>query len=437
VIEPLVVIVSVDLSPSRRRSPTMRILLIPSLFLLCAACASVQQEGNTVHSFRKVVLSETFYAEGATYGDLNRDGVMDVVAGPFWYEGPHFRTAHEYYPPEAFDPEAYSDNFFAHVYDFDDDGWEDIFIIGFPGEDASWYRNPGAEGGSRWTRHVVFEGVDNESPAWTDLTGDGRPEIVAIHEGRYGFAEPDWNDPTQRWRFRPISSDEGWQKFTHGLGVGDVNGDGRLDVLEKDGWWEQPASLTGDPVWTRHAAAFGEGGAQMHAYDVDGDGDNDVVTSLVAHGYGLAWFEQVREAERVHFVPHVIMDDQPSDSAYGVRFSQLHAVELADMDGDGVLDIVTGKRHWAHGSSGDVDANAPPVLYWFRTVRNGAGGVDFVPHLIDDDSGVGVQLVVGDLNGDSLPDLVIGNKRMTAVLLHEREEVDAATGKDARPAPQR
>jgi hypothetical protein len=113
------------------------------------------------------------------------------------------------------------------------------------------------------------------------------------------------------------------------------------------------------------------------------------------------------------------MGDEPSDNPYGVKFSQLHAVELADVDGDGVLDIVTGKRHWAHGSTGDVDSNAPPVLYWFQTVRGAGGAVDFVPHLIDDDSGVGVQVVVGDVNGDDRPDVVVGNKRMTAVLLQQ------------------
>jgi hypothetical protein len=130
------------------------------------------------------------------------------------------------------------------------------------------------------------------------------------------------------------------------------------------------------------------------------------------------------------------MGSEPEDNRYGVKFSQLHAVEIVDMDGDGVQDIVTGKRYWAHGSTGDVDANAPPVVYWFRTVRDAAGGeVDFVPHLIDDDSGVGVQLVAGDLNDDGLPDLVVGNKRMTAVLLQERTSVDAAGWADAQPQP--
>jgi hypothetical protein len=412
----------------------MRTSALLLLILVGAGCLTTPS-GPVLHSFRKTVLSETFHAEGATYGDIDGDGVMDVVAGPYWYAGPEFTQRHEYYAPRAFDPEAYSDNFFAHVYDFDEDGSRDILIIGFPGEDASWYRNPGPGRGGEWIRYVAFEGVDNESPAWADITGDGRPEIVCIHDGHYGYVAPDWADPTSPWTFHRISPRGPWQKFTHGLGVGDVNGDGRADLLEKDGWWEQPVALAGDSTWRHHEADFGDGGAQMHAYDIDGDGDNDVVSSLVAHGYGLAWFEQVRESGGIRFVRHVIMDDEPSDNAYGVRFSQLHAVELADIDADGVLDIVTGKRHWAHGSTGDVDANAPPVLYWFRTVREGST-VTFVPHLIDDDSGVGVQLVVGDVNADGLQDLVIGNKRMTAVLHHEIRGVDDETWSAAQPRPQ-
>lgn len=401
-----------------------RTLLLTPLLLALTACAGAQA-GPVERTFHKIVLEEeAFYAEGATAGDLNGDGILDFVYGPYWYAGPDFQQRHEYYEPSPFDPEQYSDNFFAYVYDFDGDGWQDIFIIHFPGEEASWYRNPGEETGAHWERHIVMQGVDNESPTFLDLTGDGRPELVCIHQGRYGYARPDWSDPAAPWTFHPISEDGGWQRYTHGLGVGDVNGDGRLDVLDKDGWWEQPASLEGEPVWRRHEADFGGGGAQMYVYDFDGDGLNDVVTSLDAHGYGLAWYRQLpgaEEGDSPRFEQQLIMGDASQESPYGVRFTQIHAVELADMDGDGVQDIVAGKRYWAHGSTGDPEPDAPAVIYWFRTVRDGAGGVSFEPHLIDDDSGVGVQVVVEDVNGDGHLDVVIGNKRMAAVLLQQVE----------------
>jgi hypothetical protein len=216
------------------------------------------------------------------------------------------------------------------------------------------------------------------------------------------------------------------------MGVGDLNGDGRADLIEKDGWWEQPTSLAGDPEWTFHAQSFGSGGAQMHAYDVNNDGLADVITSLTAHSYGLGWYEQHREDGAIKFREHVFVNKEPGDSPYGVKFSEIHAIDLVDMDGDGVKDIVTGKRFWSHGRTGDPDRNDAAVLYWFRLVR-GASGVDFVPYLIDDASGVGTQVVATDINGDSLPDIVVGNKRGTFVHLHEKKTVTREEWEKAQP----
>ena len=131
----------------------------------------------------------------------------------------------------------------------------------------------------------------------------------------------------------------------------------------------------------------------MYAYDVNGDGLNDVITALAAHGFGLAWYEQYREGGEIKFREHIIMNKEPRENKYGVKFSELHAIDLVDMDGDGLKDIVTGKRFWSHGRTGDPDRNDAAVLYWFKLVRGADKTVDFVPYLIDDNSGVGTQVV--------------------------------------------
>ena len=415
------------------------ISIVPALIF--AATLTVSAEDHPFHSFKKIQLTDQFWSEGASFGDFNHDGIMDVAAGPFWYEGPSFQKRHEYYPAtnsfklkradgtELTIPgyegglgtnNAYSHNFLMFTRDFNLDGWDDILVLGWPGEDSSWYENPKGKEGP-WTRHVVLDVTDNESPTFADITGDGKPEIICSSKGSYGYAGPDWQHPNEPWKFHAISPNNKYQRYTHGLGVGDVNGDGRLDLLEKDGWWEHPKSLDGDPVWTFHKFAFGTGGAQMFAYDVNGDGRNDVITSLDAHGYGLAWYENVDDGQGgITFREHVIVNKEPKENKYGVAFSQLHAVALADVDGDGLMDIVTGKRFWAHGSAGDVEPNAPAVLYWFQLVRNQDKTVDFVPHLVDNNSGVGTQVTVGDLNGDKLPDIIVGNKKGVFVHLHAR-----------------
>jgi FG-GAP-like repeat len=372
--------------------------------------------------FEKQQLADKYYCDGVAVGDIDKDGRIDVIAGPFWYAGPDFQQANAFYPPVALDPaKSPSDSMFSMVHDFNDDGWLDILVLGrVHMHKAYWYENPGPPGTSLWKKHFVAERVKGESPTLVDITGDGRPELITHDERQWGWLEPDAKNPTQPWKFVPITQPGEWNQFYHGTGVGDVNRDGRLDLVLNDGWWEQPASLKDNP-WKEHKFVFSHdrGGAQMFVEDLNNDGKPDIISSLNAHEWGLAWFEQ-QSLDK--FQEHKIMGDRSELPQYKVAFTQPHALELADIDGDGLKDIITGKRLWAHGPKGDIEPNADPVVYWFRQVREPGQATRFVPILIDDQSGVGVQIVVADVDGDGLPDVLTTSKLGTFVFHQRRKE---------------
>lgn len=402
--------------------------LRPAKFIVLATFAATPILAAPAIRFTTHRLTDVFYAEGAAAADVNHDGKTDILYGPHWYEGPDWKKAHEIYPVVAFKPDNdYSKNFLSYAPDLNNDGWADYLVLGFPGDVAYWFENPKGQVGP-WARHDVLPVLDNESPTWGDLTGDGKAEIIGSSGGFFGFASPNTSDPAKEWPFQKISSQKAaGERFTHGLGYGDVNGDGRIDLLEKNGWWEQPKDARLE--WPQHKVQFsGPGGAQMFAYDFDGDGDNDVLSAEFAHGYGLFWFEnQGRDAGgEIKFEPHRILGSKPEENPQGVYFSQLHAIDLADINGDGVMDVITGKRYFAHGSKGDADPLAPAVVYWLETQPGKkSGDAKFIAHFVDDDSGVGTQVMAIDVTGDGLKDIVVGNKKGCHVSVARKAEVDA------------
>ncbi len=389
-----------------------------TLAIAAAACWAADPQ----FTFKKVRLEDQFYAEGAYYADFNHDGKLDVVAGPFWYEGPAFEKKHEVRPPKSFDPNGYSDNFLTFTGDFNGDGWADIFYAPWPGKEGYWYENPAGKDAT-WKQRLAFGCVDNESPMWGDVNQDGRPDLVFNTDGRLGYATYDPAKPDDVWQFHAITPKGSYHKYTHGIGFGDINGDGRTDFLEAKGWWEQPAKATADQTWTLHAFQFAPAAAQMFAYDVDGDGLNDVITAWDCHQYGLVWYQQTKSPQgEIGWQQHVILPPQPDVNSSDLRISQLHAIELVDMNGDGLKDLLTGKRFWAHGPKGDAEPDAPAVVYWFE-LRRGAGQTpQFIPHLVDNDSGVGTQVAAADLNGDGIPDVIVGNKKGNFIHLSQRAE---------------
>ena len=391
-------------------------------------------------SFQKLTLTSEYWCDGVNTADINGDGKPDIVAGPFWYAGPDFKTRHTFYDPV---PQALEKNptnsMFSFPYDFNGDGQIDILVLGrVLFHEAYWYENPGKEAvmkpDARWKKHFVSPRVFGEAPLFEDVNGDGKPEIVSISGQtandkikQWGWYAPDWSDPTKPWKFTPITEKAEFNHYYHGEGIGDINGDGRPDLVLNEGWWEQPPKgAPAGTLWKKHGFTFSDdrGGAQILVYDVNADGKNDVVTAMNAHGWGISWFEQQRDGSgSITFAEHKMMGTREDEAKYGVAFSQPHALTMADLDGDGLADVITGKRRWAHGPTGDVEPMATPVNYAFllRRDKSAPGGAKFIPRLIDDASGLGTQVVAADVNGDKVPDVLTASKLGTFVFLTKRK----------------
>jgi hypothetical protein len=249
--------------------------------------------------------------------------------------------------------------------------------------------------------------TNDESPLYLDTDGDGKRELVyGDAANRLSLARPQ-SDPLQEWKATAISQkgDADIQKFYHGLGVGDINKDGINDIVAPSGWWEGPKTQTSEP-WTFHPAPFGPAQAQMYVFDFDGDGDNDVVGSS-AHQRGIWWYEQLPDNG---WKQHLIDDS----------IAQTHALILADFSGDGLPDLITGKRYYAHNGR-DPGEDEPPELAWYELSRAGAGATPrWTKHLIDADSGVGTQFEVHDMNADGLLDVIVANKHGVYYFEQER-----------------
>jgi hypothetical protein len=376
-------------------------------------------------NYRIQRISDYYYAWSAAAADINHDGILDLVAGPFYYLGPDFQVSREIYPSQTsavgtqYTPAAV--NF---AFDYTGDGWPDVLVS--DGRPMTLYVNPKGEL-RRWDKYSVLPTASAEIAVFKDVDGDKKPDVVFVGGGAVCWATPDPAKPTEPWIVHQVSQQGYGVVAQHGIGAGDVNGDGRTDIVSPYGWWEQPAKGTPEGPWPYHPVKFGRwpragaspGGAELGVYDVNGDGLNDVVTVLEAHGFGLAWYEQKRDkGGAISFVEHIFADDYSSKIPGNVTFSEAHAATFADVDGDGILDFITGKRLHAHlDSFQDPDPMGPPVLYAFRTVRNpkASGGAEFKAEMIHNRSGVGSTVLGVDLNKDGRMDVVTSTDRGTFI----------------------
>ena len=372
-------------------------------------------------------VTSVYYGWGATTGDLNRDGNVDIVSGPFYYAGPDFTDRRRYRNGNIYNPESsFAPDMVNLAHDFTGDGWVDILST-LGNRNMELYVNPKGES-RRWDRFPVLPTISSEIVLLKDLDKDGKPEVV-FGQGAangYGVAKPDPVNPTAVWPVTRISA-PGQAVNGHGLGVGDVNSDGRLDIVVPTGWYEQPAGGITNAPWTFHEAVlgdssvFGSGGGEMGVYDVNGDGVNDVVAGS-AHNWGLNWFEQKKDGT---WTKHMIAGNFATENAGNVVFSESHAQRFVDVTGDKIPDMITGKRYWSEAGTNTMthmDPFGAPVLYIYRTVRDpkAPGGARFVPELVHNKSGIGSSFDVVDLNKDGRLDIVTATTFGTYVFFGQK-----------------
>ncbi|HET7698637.1 MAG TPA: FG-GAP-like repeat-containing protein [Vicinamibacterales bacterium] len=364
-------------------------------------------------------------AESVAVADVNNDGRLDIVSAESWYEAPAWtRRAIRAIPVAS----GYVDSFSDLPLDVDGDTFTDVIQIGYFARRIVWMRNPGRSG-EAWTEHLIDAVGPTEFAFLVDLDNDGKADDLLPQFTGAAQAPLTWYDLQDgKWIKHAVSQ----RSYGHGIGAGDVNGDKRNDILTPQGWLEAPADPRAPGDWTFHAADWQQRaipppvksgaasanapppiavppttepapsprGAEwgfLHAIDVNADGRTDVLTTS-AHSYGLCWFEQRADGTwQQHVIDH--------------SWSHAHASALADMDGDGRLDLVTGKRFQSRNVAAAGD-DEPLGMYWYRFERTPGGPVAWSRHTIDfgGKAGAGLQIAVRDMDGDGDLDVVSAGK---------------------------
>lgn len=358
----------------------------------------------------------TDHAEGISMLDMNGDGFPDLLSGAYWYENPgaeggkwkqhQFRTVGIH--------NEFVNDCGEWIVDVDHDGLPDLVSTGWISNGLWWYRNPGSKAtaaGAMWKAEKITDSFNTEGGAFADINGDGKPDLALAHYNRAGVLWIDFS--TDKPRVHHLG---GREQDGHGIGIADINGDGKADVLTTHGWFEQIDANNDKWVW--HGDwDLGDAGFPILGFDVNHDGKLDLIYGQ-GHGYGLYWLEQSGPPAHRKWIRHTIDES----------FSQSHALALVDIDGDGIPELVTGKRYRGH-SGDDPGSYDPVVIYAYKLPTKaqfdsakariaGKGDPVFVriPLSVNGTASAGTQFVAADFDHDGDVDLASAGKLGVHVL---------------------
>jgi len=332
------------------------------------------------------------HAEGITTLDMNGDGRPDILSGAYWYENPGPRGGewkrHQYRTVEIVG--EFVSDCGEWTVDVNHDGAPDVVTAGWMTDGLWWYENP-KKPDVMWQRHLIAHTIETEGGRMADINGDGKPDLALAHYGHAGVMWVDFAGPEPK-----VHHVGGREQDGHGIGMADVDGDGKIDILMPHGWFK---NIDADhDKWEWHPEwDLGETGFPIIGYDVNNDGKMDLIYGR-GHSYGLYWLEQQGDASNRRWVRHTIDES----------FSQVHTLGLADIDGDGEMELLAGKRYRGH-DGGDPGSYEPMVVYYYKINRK-TGEFTRIPISINGTAGVGTQFVIADLDGDGDIDLATAGK---------------------------
>jgi len=373
---------------------------------LIAAIAVLAATETPVIFDRQRIGDTTFEAAGIF--DVNQDGALDIVSGEYWYVGPVFEERH--FIADVMPYNDYYDDFSDYPMDVNGDGYPDIVTGAWWSQTLRWRENPKGNT-TEWKTHDVAQIGNIERIVFYDINGDGYEEVIPNTPGK----------PQQIFKLIRDEDGKGTGEFTrrtisnmptgHGLGLGDINHDGRPDVVLQNGWFENPAKPF-EEEWAWHPSfqLAPSASVPILVHDVNEDGLNDIIVGH-GHDYGLEWHEQGEADGETTWTKHMIETDR----------SQFHEMQLADIDNDGAPELITGKRYYAH-SGNDPGAEDPLGLYYYEI-----NGGDFERVTIDygpatSASGTGLMMAIKDINDDGWLDILAPGKEGMYLFISKSHE---------------